>query len=221
MLVGEGVTEIQLAYIAGILDGEGTCVIGKYARDNREMAYRGYMAIANTYLPVLEWIQTRLGGKIALQVKTNGPYAGSRCYSLTFSANEIRRVLPRLLPYLVIKRKQAEVLLSFLARQENNASAPIAIGVLAFYEECYVQLKQLKKERFEYRRPPVRYSEQACCQCGVMFQNSSQTPRRKYCSGWCKRKTHWVRSNARIRDGVPAWSSLQRGVVPESSTSRN
>ena len=218
---GEGVTETQLAYIAGILDGEGTCVIGKCVRDNRALAYRGYLAIANTYLPVLEWIQNRIGGNIALQDKQGGPYAGTWCYSLSFSANEIRRELPRLLPYLVIKRKQAEVLLSFLARQESNASAPISEGQLAWYEECYQLLKQLKKERFEYRRPPEQVVKQPCAQCGVVFPRSSRTPRRVYCSSWCKRKTHWTRSNARIREGRPAWGSLRRDVAPLLPTSSN
>ena len=209
------VTENDLAYIAGLFDGEGTLVVGKYPRYNKELAYRGFMAIANTYLPVLEEIQSKIGGTIALQKKSSGVYAGSVCYSLTFTTNVIRKWLPRLLPYLKVKKTQAEVLLAFLARQASNASAPVSDDLLAFYEECYQRLKEIKRVRFGYVRPQTALVSKSCAQCGKEFQHSLRTPKRLYCSNWCKRKTHWTRSNHRIADGRPAWAVLSHSGVSQ------
>ena len=216
MIEGQGVTSTKLAYIAGVLDGEGTLIIGKWPRKgNRLLGYRGCMAIANTYLPVLEYIQVLLGGSIVLQSKFSGPYAGTRCYSLTFTTNSIRQWLPKLLPYLIIKKTQAEVLLAFLARQASNASAPVSDDLLAFYEECYQRLKEIKRVRFGYVRPQTALVSKSCAQCGKEFQHSLRTPKRLYCSNWCKRKTHWTRSNHRIADGRPAWAVLSHSGVSQ------
>lgn len=210
------VTEIELAYIAGILDGEGTLVIGKHSkRENRCEAYRGYMAIANTHIPLLEYIQSRIGGKIHPQKKRYKDGICD-CYTLSYSANKTRDILPKLLAYLVVKKDQAEVLLAFFERQAGNASAPISSELLEFYEECRVKIKRLKKIRYSYESPG-RSELRKCSQCGKEFTWSSSNPMRLYCSNWCKRKTHWTRSNHRIAVGIPAWSGLsgiQRGEVP-------
>lgn len=203
----QGVTKIDLGYIAGVLDGEGTLVIaGCKRKENRNLAYRGYMAITNTNIPLLEHIQSRVGGLIHPQTKV---YRGEicPCYVLNFSVNQTRAVLPKLLPYLVAKRDQAEVLLSFLERQAANASAPISDELLGFYEECRVKIKRLKKIRYSYEKKSVSEIRN-CAQCGSSFNWSSSTPMRIYCSVECKKRVHWTRSNGRISDGIPAWNAL-------------
>lgn len=207
MTVREGVTSISLEYIAGLFDGEGTLIVGKYPKgDNRVLAYRAFMALVNTYVPILEKVQSLLGGKIAIQ-KQHGVMTRA-CFVLTFSSNEIRAVLPQLLPYLVIKKEQAEVLLAFLERQASNASAPVSEELLQCYEVAYHKMKQLKVVRFEYIRPPEQFVLVPCAQCGKEFSRSTRYPRKMYCSDWCKRKTHWTRSNRRVAHGLPAWGGL-------------
>lgn len=193
----------QLAYIAGILDGEGTLCMGKYPNKwNKSLGYRGYLAIANTYVPVLEYIKSFIGGKIIEQGKGKG------CYSLSLSTNEIRRWLPELSTYLIVKKKQAEVLLAFLDKQASNASAPVSEELLSFYESSYQKLKRLKKERFSFKEKVLSLGKFNCAQCGIEFEKTSKNPKKLYCSNFCKRKTHWTRSNLRIRQGVEPWSIL-------------
>ena len=192
----------QLAYIAGIIDGEGTLCVGKYSTGNKNLSYRPYFAIANTYVPMLEYIKSIIGGKIVEQGKGRG------CYSLTLTADKIRRWLPEILNHLVVKRDQAEVLLSFLDRQANNASAPISEDLLNFYESCYQKLKVLKKKRFIFKESVYSLGIKKCAQCGKEFEGRSKFPKQLYCNLLCRKKTHWTRSNKRIRDGIPAWSSI-------------
>ena len=193
----------QLAYIAGMLDGEGSLCVGKYPRKgNRYLGYRAYMCIANTYVPVLEFIKSIIGGKIVEQGK------GSGCYSLTLTTNEIRRWLPELLNHLIVKKNQAEVLLAFLERQANNSSAPISDELLNFYESCYQKLKELKKIRFKFKEPVISLGLKKCFQCGTEFELNSRYPKKKFCSIICRHTNHMKKSNERIRAGIQAWSSI-------------
>ena len=204
------------AYVAGVFDGEGTLVVGRHTRKgNRGLAFRAHMAIADTHVPLLQAVKAFVGGgKIIIQGRKG-------CYSLSFSTSEIRRILPQMLPHLIVKHEQAEVLLRFLGAQSGNASAPLTPQLGAFYQECRTRLEKLKRVRYTFKEPVLALPPRVCEQCGKPFKLTSKTPRKRYCSLYCKRKTHWTRSNARIRDGRPAWGVLHGGVVPESSASSN
>lgn len=202
MIENIGLTETQLAYIAGFIDGEGTFVVGKYSRSgNRYLAYRGFCAIANTHVPVLQSIQKLLGGKIIEQG------IGRQCFSLSFTTNEIRRWLPDLQQFLIVKKEQAEVLMAFLDKQADNASAPISEELLSFYESCYLKLKKLKKVRFSFKEKVVTLGIRKCRQCGNEFEANSKSPKKTYCSVKCKKIVHYTRSNRRISLGIPAWNN--------------
>lgn len=199
----------KLAYIAGVLDGEGTLIVGKYRRSgNRYLGYRGFMSIANTNIPMLLHIKGIIGGKICAQKKTTGPYLGSVCYNLYLNTHQIREQLPKILPFLVAKKEQAEVLLDFLGRQASNASAPVSDELLDFYESCYQRLKELKKLRYSFKEEIFSIGFFDCAQCGEKFERTSRNPTKIYCSVSCKKVVHYTRSNRRISLGIPAWNKL-------------
>ena len=192
--------EKQIAYISGVVDGEGCIMIGKYPRKgNKSLAYRAFFNIANTHVPLLEFLKSVMGGKI-IEMK-------NKCFTLNFTANEIRNLIPQLLPHLIVKKKQAEVLLDFLEKQSNNASAPISDELLSFYEQSYQKMSRLKKERFDFKEKLVSLGFRNCETCGNLFEFfSNQSSHKKYCSIQCKKKMHWTRSNSRIRLGISAWN---------------
>jgi len=198
--------EKTFAYIAGIFDGEGCLMVGKYPnKGNKNLGYRSFMSLANTNIPLLVYVKGIIGGKIVKQ-SIKGRYAGSFCYTLTLSSNEVRKCLPNLINYLIVKKEQAEVLLSFLERQANNASAPVSDELLNFYESCYQKLKDLKKIRYEFKEEIKSLGVFDCAQCGEKFERTSKNPRKIYCSLKCKKIVHYTRSNNRIRLGIPAWA---------------
>jgi len=196
--------ETNLAYVAGLIDGEGTLVVGKYPRKgNKYLGYRGFLAIANTHVPMLQFLKSIIGGKIVEQGKGRG------CYSLSLSTNEIRNCLPQIVPFLVVKKEQAEVLLDFLERQFNNASAPVSDELLKFYESCYQRLKKLKKVRYSFKEEVISLGFFDCAQCGKKFERTSKDSSKKiYCSVKCKKIVHYTRSNHRISLGIPAWKDI-------------
>lgn len=183
-------TKENLAYIAGLFDGEGTLVIGKYPRiSQKNLAYRAYMAIANTHVPTLQKIKSLIGGKIVEQG------IGKSCYSLTLSTNEIRNILSELLPYLSIKKEQAEVMLKFLDNQASHNFGLLSQEDLSFYENCYQKIKSLKKERFRFKEKFENLGFKNCLVCNHKFEINSKNLNKKYCSRYHLEKARWTRMN--------------------------
>lgn len=105
-----------LGYIAGFIDGEGS--IGfhmtKYASKNRKTKQiRPYLSIANTNLNILKFIK----GYLAVGGSTYQVADATRwreCYSLRIEGLiRLKKVLQLLAPYLILKKKQAELTLEF------------------------------------------------------------------------------------------------------------
>jgi len=88
-------TEIQKAYIAGIIDGEGSITITPFS---------AFVFITNTDLNMLQTIRSWVGfGKIVEKDK-----AKKTCYRLIFYSKEAKVLLREIKNFLIIKRDLAE-----------------------------------------------------------------------------------------------------------------
>ena len=107
-------TDKEIGYIAGIIDGEGTICLSKCVWKHRKEAYyRPFIKIANTNLQMLKFIQSKLEcGSISEDRTENNNWKA--CYTLRFSANMIRTFLPIIKNSLLIKKEQAILLNDFL-----------------------------------------------------------------------------------------------------------
>lgn len=103
------------AYIAGLLDGEG-CF---YAETRKYVISLPSVYISNTNKRVLEWVQEVLGyGRLENHSPNNPKYRQG--YRLIFGANNLRKLLPKIIPYLKIKRLQAIFLKEILLIKERQ-----------------------------------------------------------------------------------------------------
>lgn len=109
-------TELQIGYIAGILDGEGQVAIIRNARNDdrkrrREYELRPVVRVTQRRRLLLEtmlnWIGTEHGsiGRTGMD---------NKFFVLRFKCSWLREHLPLVLPHLVLKRRQAEIVLEFL-----------------------------------------------------------------------------------------------------------
>jgi len=95
--------EVVLAYIAGLFDGEGSIIMNRSERRNFYLRCQ----LTNTNVEVLKFVQGLLGGA---WVEDNRDYLGNkRCYYLRWSGQKAQEVLFTLLPYLIIKEKEAKL----------------------------------------------------------------------------------------------------------------
>ncbi len=95
----------ELAYIAGLIDGGGSIMVSAANKG----IYRSRVTITNTNKEVLDGVvQTLDCGKVYVS-HDNPP--NKIVYYVLFYAKESRKILPLLLPFLKIKKRQAELLL--------------------------------------------------------------------------------------------------------------
>jgi len=109
-------TATEAAYMAGFVDGEGTISVIRAKRSGNRAGYRlqPYFVIPNTNTEVLDAIIAMCGNGRLLQQTNPLLPTHKTLYTIRFSPNQIRYVLPQLMPYLLVKAKQAAYLMEFL-----------------------------------------------------------------------------------------------------------
>lgn len=103
--------DIRLAYIAGIIDGEGTIAIRKH---HKEKKYQPYVSIVNTNYEVVKMVADFIGAKRIFihDPSTNGYQGRLICYkAMVIGRFKTKPTIEKLLPYLIIKREAAKICL--------------------------------------------------------------------------------------------------------------
>jgi hypothetical protein len=108
------------AYLAGLIDGEGH--ISGYIYGYRSESVYIKVAIANTYKPVLDWVQQVTGVGSVIPRKSSNPNPKHKLgYSWQINAEAAESVLQQVLPYLRIKADRAQLALDVLERLRTPA----------------------------------------------------------------------------------------------------
>ena len=106
--------ELELAYLAGFFDGEGCVNIQEYiyppTANRSGTAWRLRIQIGNTCPDVFPLFVRRFGGSLRMQ-KRHGNR--KQQWVWTAAANDASNALLLMLPYLVVKCRQAELGLDF------------------------------------------------------------------------------------------------------------
>jgi hypothetical protein len=119
----ENITNEELAYLAGIFDGEGSFYFNLHKwtpeRPYSQGRYYSWGAeIANNDKNLLEWIKSRFGGNLMV-LKRHGANVQIP-YRLMFRKSEFLSLLPKIMPYLIVKKRRAELLLEFASSRKKN-----------------------------------------------------------------------------------------------------
>jgi hypothetical protein len=97
-----------LAYIAGVIDGEGT--IGIYRQ--RSTRYQMKVCISNSSWDLLEWIRERVGGPLVLIAKATPKHREG--WQLVVSQYQATPLLLGCREYLQVKGAQADLALGYM-----------------------------------------------------------------------------------------------------------
>ncbi len=129
-------TETEKAYLAGFLDGEGC--IGIYKRNRYKVPqYILEVTIVNTNKEVIDWIQKRVKGNI--RVRRHSEWKTRWIWSIN-TRDPIHRFLNDILPFLIVKKKNASIAL--LLKKSQN---PISKEERDLKEKLCQQMKVLNK----------------------------------------------------------------------------
>ncbi len=105
-------SRMDLAYVAGLFDGEGHIGFYTYkATKNGRRYARLVVGITNSYRPVLEWLCEVIGAGRIQRKRIHGE-GWKDCYSFIIQGLAAREFLTAMLPYLRVKRERAVFVLS-------------------------------------------------------------------------------------------------------------
>lgn len=135
-------TETEKAYIAGIIDGEGSIMLQKF-HSNQYPA--PCISIASTTYELLEWIQTVIGKGSIKSIKNRNPEKYRNSYAYILRYDDAINLLIEIYPYLIInsKQKRAELIIKkykSLTPRNGRYTAELINLKNEFYEE-FINLK--------------------------------------------------------------------------------
>lgn len=138
----------QLAYLAGIIDGEGCFYIGRSTRKNlkkfRTICYQTRILVVNTDFILIEWLKSNFGGMTYSRKVRDG---WKTKYEWLIASDQAAIITNAVYPYLVIKKPHANVFLRFKntvgIMRDHGRVKPTSPEVLAIRENCYYAIKHL------------------------------------------------------------------------------
>ena len=148
--------EIDYAYLAGIIDGEGTISITKgvtHRRGRDYVAFAPTVTVSNTNLLLHKSLQTRFGGNLVSASRSSKHR--KQAYILFFRRAEMLALLPKIIPYLTAKRTKAELLLEYMTSRKRHVIAGsdgkfIGIPLTDRQKEIIAEIR-----RYNRRGPPI------------------------------------------------------------------
>jgi hypothetical protein len=139
-----------IAYIAGILDGEGCVQIQKCKLHNREInqTYKLQVRISNTDLRLINYINSIYPAYIynSSEKRTNR----KRQFVWHINGKKAGLFLSETMPYLIVKKQQVVLALDFLKTYEKYYGIfGVPKDVLEYREKLYLECQKCKSLEFD------------------------------------------------------------------------
>lgn len=150
-----GLSDFQIGYIAGFVDGEGTLQVRKHKSKN-SIWYYPTILLTNTNYQVLDTLSKWLKAKVTPLRYTPSSKNHRDCFKITIATIcDVLSLAKFLKPYLLIKRRQAELLEelaiikvgkeSQIIRGEHGRIKGTTMRTLPREEEIYEEVKKLNR----------------------------------------------------------------------------
>lgn len=146
-------TVAQLAYLAGIMDGEGCFVIGAYAHNPQTGTphFHTTMQVSSTDECLIDWLVGNFGGKKSFYTAKQTPKNSRRAvYRWTQWSDGVKHLCQVMMPYLIIKAEQAHVMIEMRntfektrMRKGDQGTQPIEKEVLDIRYALFNKMKSL------------------------------------------------------------------------------
>ncbi len=144
------ITETEWAYLAGLIDGEGSV----YLNGGRQCTLSPALRVTNTNPRVMEWLRDKFFARVTVNRRSTSAHKETRM--ALWTGDSANYILSRLYPYLVIKTSQASLLLNLRdvaqhlrARgelyQKGKSGRPFSLIARAFVMETRRQPKELNR----------------------------------------------------------------------------
>ena len=130
-------TETEKAYIAGIIDGEGSIMLQRIHKNEHPSPC---ISISSTTLELLEWIKKAIEKGRIISKKNYNVENHKDCYSYVLRRNDALNLMKEIYPYLIIetKRKRAKLIIDkykALTPRNGRYSEEMLMAKEEFYNE--------------------------------------------------------------------------------------
>lgn len=130
--------EIDLAYLAGFIDGEGSISI--FRSGNRDHCM---FNIYNTNELIMLWLKQMFEGNVCQLKRTRNEWKQE--YSWYIGPQKASLVLKACLPYLKLKKRHAELFIAYTETSKGRAGKSIPPEILSYRNEILEEMKFLNK----------------------------------------------------------------------------
>lgn len=138
------VSETELAYAAGILDGEGNIAIRLRHNQHGVKYHSLVVTVGSTDLVLIDWMHERFGGTKRINQRGEQKPQHKQLHVWQVNTLEAETFLAAVRPYLVIKGEQARLGLALRARI-GAAGVRLEPGEHEARDELRLQLRALTK----------------------------------------------------------------------------
>lgn len=139
-------TIAEAAYMAGLMDGEGTFFIGNYS-NTRNGFFQTVLKVTSTDKVMIKWIYNTFGGWMSEYTsKQRADNCKSPVFSWACTGDRLTHLCEIMLPYLTCKRNQAEILLEMRTTYHNSEHVKGKQGVQKIPEHIKEKRLELMKK---------------------------------------------------------------------------
>ena len=154
-------TIAEAAYMAGILDGEGSLSIGNFSgnRKNGDRHYQTNIAVCSTDIELIDWIHSTFGGyRGAYTPKQMSKNGRKQVYKWQCSSDRLLHICEITLPYLTIKKRQAEILIQMRKTFNNSHNVKgmqnaqrLTKEILDLRQSYFLEIRALHNRTYSYK----------------------------------------------------------------------
>lgn len=123
-------------YAAGIIDGEGCLIISRSNRDSY-FNYYGRIHVKNTDTRLMKWLVDNFGGNIHVHKPKSVKHSVAYSWYFAGNAKSKELFLLAIMPYLIVKKEQAKVLVDFHRLSDQKCPD--------IREQLYQRMRELNK----------------------------------------------------------------------------
>ena len=134
----------KIAYFAGIMDGEGSFYIGQAAKHPKSFNSRLY--VVNTDILLINWLKTNFKGMIYSRKSKKNPHWKEK-FEWISHKTDILSICEMLLPYLIIKKEHAKVMINFRKTFDKKRGRSNGVPLKVHYKRLHLrdELRKLNK----------------------------------------------------------------------------
>jgi hypothetical protein len=148
------ITEAISAYVAGLIDGEGSIVIDVAWCASGSPCHSLRVSICSTSRLLIDWLLGVYGGSASNDTRSSIKRGRRPCWAWRLSAARAQHFLESVYPYLIEKKRQASLAVEFQKQKDRKrASRPLSQQVITEREWYRQEISRLNLNGKAHRSP--------------------------------------------------------------------